>query len=185
MLYKLCLPLHLQPLHQPQHEQHTRAQTVKLQRPLNTLSEGILDSVGARTSECTRREGKRRRVQPYEQPRSLEREAGEKLVSTIVAASTACQECHLGTTSGKGCYSPKVRADGFRATCSQLRLLPGAASTKGCRTFFLRKRLCTVRNYYWSERFTARNKTEKPSDESLTDQERRPGYGADQRTVSS
>ena len=49
-------------------------------------------------------------------------------------------------------------------------LLPGAASTKGCWTFFLRTRLCTVRNYYWSERFIARN----------TDQEHRPGDRADQ-----
>ena len=41
-------------------------------------------------------------------------------------------------------------------------------------------RLCTVRNYYWSERFIARNKTEKPSDEPPTDQEHRPGDRADQ-----
>ena len=59
-------------------------------------------------------------------------------------------------------------------------LLPGAASTKGYWTFFLRKRLCAVRNYYWSERFTTRNKTEKPSDEPSTDQEYRPGDRADQ-----
>ena len=59
-------------------------------------------------------------------------------------------------------------------------LLPGAASTKGCWTFFLRKRLCAVRNYYWSKRFIARNKTEKPSDEPPTDQEHRPGDRADQ-----
>ena len=36
-------------------------------------------------------------------------------------------------------------------------------------------RLCTVRNYYWSERFVARNKTEESSDEPPTDQEHRPG----------
>ena len=59
-------------------------------------------------------------------------------------------------------------------------LLPGAASIKGCWTFFLRKRLCTERNYYWSERFIAWNKTEKPSDEPPTDQEHRPGDRADQ-----
>ena len=54
-------------------------------------------------------------------------------------------------------------------------LLPGAASTKGYWIFFLRKRPCAVRNYYWSERrFIDRNKTEKPSDESPTDQEHRP-----------
>ena len=77
MLYKLHLPLHLQPLHRPQHEQHARARTVKLQRPLNTLSEGILDCLGASTSGCTRRQEKQRRIPPYEQPRGLEREAGE------------------------------------------------------------------------------------------------------------
>ena len=60
-------------------------------------------------------------------------------------------------------------------------LLPGDASTKGCWIFFLRKRLCAVRNYYWSERrFIARNMKEKPSDEPPTDQEHRPGYRADQ-----
>ena len=40
--------------------------------------------------------------------------------------------------------------------------------------------LCAVRNYYWSERFIARNKTEKPSDEPPTDQEHGPGDRADQ-----
>ena len=62
-------------------------------------------------------------------------------------------------------------------------LLPGAASTKGCWTFFLRKSLCAVRNYYWSERLIrliARNKTEKPSNEPPTDQEHRPGDRAGQ-----
>ena len=81
---------------------------------------------------------------------------------------------------GERVLSPNVRADGFGATCSQLGLLPGAASTKGCRTFFLRKILFTVRNYYWSERIIARNKTDKPSDEPPTDQEHRPGDRADQ-----
>ena len=51
---------------------------------------------------------------------------------------------------------------------------------KGMLDFFLRKILCTVRNYHWSERFIARNKTEKPSDEPPTDQEHRPGDRADQ-----
>ena len=41
-------------------------------------------------------------------------------------------------------------------------------------------RLCTVRNYYWSERIIARNETEKPSDETPIDQEHRPGDRADQ-----
>ena len=106
--------------------------------------------------------------------------AGEILVSTILAASTAYQESRLGTTSGKGYYSPNVRVDGLGATCSPLGLLPGATSTKGCWTFFLRKRLCTLRNYYWSEWFITRNKTEKSSDELPTDQEHRSGDRADQ-----
>ena len=42
--------------------------------------------------------------------------------------------------------------------------------------FSLRTRLCTARNYYWSER----NKTEKPFDEPPTDQEHRLGDRADQ-----
>ena len=41
-------------------------------------------------------------------------------------------------------------------------------------------RLYTVRNYYWSERLIARNKTEKLSDEPPTDQEHRRGDRADQ-----
>ena len=52
----------------------------------------------------------------------------------------------------------------------------GCALTKGCWIFFLRTRLCTARNYYWSEQ----NKTEKPSDEPPTDQEHRPRDRADQ-----
>ena len=32
-------------------------------------------------------------------------------MSTILAASTACQESRLGTTSGKGYYFPNVRVD--------------------------------------------------------------------------
>ena len=100
-------------------------------------------------------------------------------MSKILAASTAYQESHLGTTSGKGYYSPNVRVDGLGATCSLLGLLPGAASTKGCWIFFLRI-LCAVRNYYWSEQLIARNKTEKPPGEPPTDQEHRPEDRADQ-----
>ena len=101
-------------------------------------------------------------------------------MSTILAASTAYQESRLGTTSGEGYYSPIIRVDGLGATCSPLGLLPGAPSTKVCWVFFLRTRLRTVRNYCWSERFIARNKKEKPSDEPPTDQEHRPGDRADQ-----
>ena len=49
-------------------------------------------------------------------PGALKVKAGEKFVSTILAASTAYQESRMGTASGKGCYAPNVRADGFGAT---------------------------------------------------------------------
>ena len=62
-------------------------------------------------------------------PEALDLKASVKLVSTIVAASTAYQESRLGTTSGKGYYCPNVRVDGLGATCCPLGLLPGAAST--------------------------------------------------------
>ena len=65
--------------------------------------------------------------------------ASETFVSTILAASTAYQESRLGTSSGKGYYSPNVRVDGLGGTCSPLGLFPGAASTKGCWTFLLGK----------------------------------------------
>ena len=112
-------------------------------------------------------------------PGALNMKVGETLASTILAASTV-QESRLGTTSGKAYYSPNVRVDGLGATSSLLGLLPGVVSTKRCWTFFLRKIPCAVRNYYWSERFIARNKTEEPSDEPPTDQEQGPGDRADQ-----
>ena len=146
----------------------------------NTLSKGILDCPGARTSECTRGLGNSVVYHHMNSPGALNMKAGEKLVSTILAPSTACQESRLGTTFGKGCYSPNVRVDGLGETYSPLGLLPGAAPTKGCWTFFLRKRLYTVQNYYWSKRFIARNRTEKSSDEPPTDQLHRPGDRADQ-----
>ena len=74
------------------------------------------------------------------------------------------------------CSSRRPWSDMF----STWNLLPGAASTKGCWTFFLRTRLCTVQNYHWSEWFIARNKAEKPSDEPPTDQEHRSRDRADQ-----
>ena len=55
-------------------------------------------------------------------PGALNMKAGEKLVSPILAASTACQESRLGTTSGKGYYSPNVRVDDLEARCSPLGL---------------------------------------------------------------
>ena len=111
-------------------------------------------------------------------PGALNAKSGEKVraMSMIVAASTVYQESRLGTIPGKGYYSPNVCVDGLGATCCPLGLLLGAASTKGCWILILRTRLCTARNYYWSEQ----NKTEKPSDEPPTDQEHRPGDRADQ-----
>ena len=55
-------------------------------------------------------------------PGVLNMKAGEKLVSTILAASTECQESRLGTTLGKEYYSPNVRVDGLGATRSPLGL---------------------------------------------------------------
>ena len=47
-------------------------------------------------------------------PGALKIKAGvKKLVSTILAASTACQESRLGTNSGRGYYAPNVRVDGL------------------------------------------------------------------------
>ena len=46
-----------------------------------------------------------RRLPPNEQPGALKVRAGVKLVSTILAASTACHESRLGTTSGNGYYT--------------------------------------------------------------------------------
>ena len=51
--------------------------------------------------ECARGQGKERRL-PNEKSRTLKVKAGEKFMSTILAASTACQESRLGATSGKG-----------------------------------------------------------------------------------
>ena len=145
----------------------------------NTLSEGILDCTGARTPECTTDQGNSVVYHRTNSPGALN--VAGVLVSTILAASIACQESRRGTTLGKGCYSPNVRVDGLGATCSPLWTLPRGcgASTKGCWTFFLWKMLCAVRNYYWSERVIARNKTEEPSDEQPTDQEHRHGDRAD------
>ena len=140
------------------------------------LTQGILDCSRARTSECTRGQANSVVYHRTNSPGALN--VAGVLMSTILAASTAYQESRVGTTSGKGYYSPNVRVDGLGATCSSLGLLPGDVSTKGCWNFW--KRLCAVRNYYWSERFVARNKTEKPSDEPPTDQEHRPGDRADQ-----
>ena len=62
---------------------------------------------------------------------TLKVKAGVKLVSTILAASTVCQESRLGTTSRKGYYAPNVRADGFGGTRFLLGPLPGSCMDRG------------------------------------------------------
>ena len=78
-----------------------------------------------------RGDDKRSIVHQIKSPGALKVKAGEKLVSTVLAASTACQESRLGTTSGKGYYAPNVRADGFGATGFRLGPLPGSCMDKG------------------------------------------------------
>ena len=171
MLYNLCLPLHLQPLHRPQHETHTRISPVKL-RIFITLCEGLLECPGAMTIRSVRGDKERSVVYQTKSPGTLEVKAGEKLVSTV------CQKSRLDTTSGKACYASNVRADGFGATRLRLGLLPGSCIDKGVLDIFLRRK-DTVRSY-WSEQFIAEKKTKKSSDKPPTDQEHRPGDRADQ-----
>ena len=84
-------------------------------------------------------------------PGALNVKAGVKLVSTILAASTACQDSRLGTPSGKGYYSPNVLVDGLGATCSPLGFsFQGLhQQSKGMLKFLSEEhtRLCTVRKY--------------------------------------
>ena len=79
-------------------------------------------------------------------PGTLKVKAGEKLVTTILAASTACQESRLGTTLRKGSYAPNIRADGFGATRFRLGRLPGSCMDRGVLDVFLRRK-DTVRSY--------------------------------------
>ena len=46
-------------------------------------------------------------------PGALNIKQVSKLVSTILAASTACQESRPGTTPGRADYPPNVRVDGL------------------------------------------------------------------------
>ena len=118
-------------------------------------------------------------------PGALKVKACEKLVSTILAASTTCQESRLDTTSGKGYCAPNVRADGFGATRFRLGPLPGNCMDRGMLDLFCKeKALCTVQSY-WSEQFIVGNKTEKSPDEPPTDQEHRSEIELTKHTVSS
>ena len=98
MLYKLRLPLRLQLLREPQHEQYTCTRMLELRdyETRNTLSEGIIDCTGAKTSEGTRDQGNSVVYHRTNSPGALN--AADVLVSTVLAASTACQESRLDTT---------------------------------------------------------------------------------------
>ena len=152
----------------PQHEQHTRTRTLELKGITNTLSGGILDCPRARTSECTRGQGKQRRIPPHEQPRGLERNSRCKNSRARFSPERCLSREPPGYYFGKMLLLPE---------CSSRRLWSNVFSTwipfrgctnGGCWTFLVRKRHCTVRNY-WSEQFITGNKTEKPSDEPLTE----------------
>ena len=112
-------------------------------------------------------------------PGTLKVKAGEKLVSTILAASTVGQESRLSTTSGKGYYAPNVRADGFEATRFRLGPPLGSCMDRGVLGVFSLRRNYTVR-CCWSEQVIAGNKTNKSSDEPPTNQEYRPGDRSNQ-----
>ena len=58
---------------------------------------------------------------------ALNMKAGEKLVSTILAASTAFQESRLGTTSGRGYYSRM-----FESMALERRVLHLDSPPRGC-----------------------------------------------------
>ena len=85
-----------------------------------------------------------RRLPLNEQSRGpLKVKAGVKLVSAILAASTACQESRLGTTSRKGYYAPNVRADGFGATRFRLGPLPESCIDRGVLEVFCEEKTLT------------------------------------------
>ena len=124
---------------------------------------------------------KQRRVPPHEQPRVLNVKSGVKTREHDSRREHCISREPPGYFFEERVFLPECSSRwSWSDVSSTWTLFLGAASTKGCWTFFLRTRLCTVRNYYWSERFIARNKTEKPSDEPPTDQEHRSGDRADQ-----
>ena len=102
-------------------------------------------------------------VYQTKRPETLKVKAGKKLVSTILAASTVCEESRLGSTSRRGYYAPNVRADGFGATRFRLEPLPGSCMDRGVPDVFLRRK-DNVRSY-WSNHFFEGNKMKKSSDE--------------------
>ena len=107
------------------------------------LSEGLLECPRARAMRSVRGDKERSAVYQTKSPGTLKVKAGEKLVSTILAAGTACQESRLGTTSGKGYHAPNVRADGFGATRFRLGPLPGSCMNREVLDIsFAKKRHC-------------------------------------------
>ena len=147
----------------------------------NALSEGILDCPGGRTSECTRVLENSVVYHHMNSPGALNIKVGVKTSEHDCRREHCISREPPGYYFGKRVLLPECSSRWpWSDVFSTWTLLPGAASTKGCWTFFLRKRLYAVRNYYRSKRFIARNKAEKPSDESPTDQEHSPGDRADQ-----
>ena len=121
-----------------------------------------------------------RHLMQNEQPRGLECEESTKLVSTILAASAACQGSRLGNNSWKrvlfsACSSRWIRRNSL--TRSRFGCLPGSCMDREGLDVFMGK--YTVRNYR-TEQSVARDKVKKSSDESPTDQEHRSGNQADQ-----
>ena len=98
-------------------------------------------------------------------------------MSTILAASTACQESRLVLLREKGITPRMFESMALERRVPHLDSPPRGCINKGMLDFLSEDtRLCTARNYCWSEQ----NKTEKPSDEPPTDQEHRQGDRADQ-----
>ena len=125
------------------------------------------------------RDRKQRRATPIEPPRGLQCKAGVK-----TREHDSCREHRLsreppGYSFGKRVLLPECscRWPSLERRALHFDFFHGAASSReGCWILFLRTRLCSTRNYSWSEQ----NKTEKPSDEPPTDQEHRSGVRADQ-----
>ena len=116
-----------------------------------------------------------RRATPHEQPRGLERKSKCKSSrSRFSPRALHIKRAAWVLLREKGITPRMFESMALERCVLQLDFSQGLH--RGCWIFFLRTRLCTVRNYYWSER----NKTEKPSDEQPTDEEHRPGDRADQ-----
>ena len=176
MMYKLRLPLHLQPLHQPQHEVHPYP---------NVLSSGPHQHAkrrnpctGARTSECTRGLENSVVYHRTNNPGALNVKASVRTREHDSFREYCTSREPPGYYFGKRVLLPECScrwpwSDVLFAWTSPR----GCIIKKGMLGFLSEdKTLCTTRNFYWSKQ----NKTEKPSDEPPTDQGHRPGVRADQ-----